>query len=656
VASRRGFACLAIALLLAGTAQAQPLSRANATTPILPMSEIRPGMRGVAWTVFEGTEPDSFPIEIIGIVERTEPGANLILVRGLEEPLTHMGIAAGMSGSPIYVDGRLLGALAFSFTGATEPLGGATPIEDMIVHLEDTFAASPRPQPRLAVSPPLEMPAFPVWREEWAEQTAAGRMPVARVDGSSYAGLSPIGLPVFVGGRVGSNGDEAGGLWKSLGLEPASSAWSALASSNSGAPEASSASGPMPSPRMSPPSAGSPSSSGPMPLTPGVSGNAATPAGDAALKPGDAFAITLIEGDMEAAAIGTVTWIEGNRLLGLGHPFFEASPIEMPIARARIHTIIPTRAVSFKVGSPLEEVGVLVGDRKVGVSGLLGPRARRIPFSVQIHKEGETSDRSFSFEIARNDILTPALLAIALQSALSGEIHGMGPATLATDLEVRLEDGKTLRRKDLFETLGPGQTAASIIAPVAYLAGSGLAPFSVASVSVAVNSHPEVLTARIEEIRVPRRQVRAGESLPVDVVLRHTMGRRETRRVELRVPETVRGDKLRLMVGSADAFFEWDSERAPGKYAARDFTDLLRILEEYPSDETLLVRLFGPSRGTVHEGREIPSLPLSKWQALHGATSGGATTPVAGLMVAEEKVDIGAVVQGGQAIDLEVIR
>ncbi|MFH1144831.1 MAG: SpoIVB peptidase S55 domain-containing protein [Candidatus Eisenbacteria bacterium] len=607
-----------------------PAAALDSQTPIFPLAEVRPGLRAIALTVLEGTEPDTVALEILGVVENTAPGSHLILVRGLDKPFERIGIAAGMSGSPIYVEGRLLGALAFSFVAATEPLGGATPIEEMLARLGDTFEAAEHPigtEVRGSLGS-LDLPAYPVWRDQWVGNVAcAGAISQAGVPHDLPAGLEPIGMPLFFGGALGGRVRRDISGWRALGLDAvaAGEAWSAVAAGlgDSRAEAAETTAG-------------------------------AGADGRGTLKPGDAFGIRLIGGDMEMAAIGTVTWIEGDRLLALGHPFFETAPAEFPVSRARIHTIIPTRGVSFKVGSPLEEVGRLIGDRRCGVSALLGRRARLIPFTVRVRSDGRAQADEYRFDVARNDMLTPGLLYMALQAALTGDIHGSGPATLEAELQVNLEDGRVLRRRDLFVTLDPGQSAANVLAPVAYLAGSSLAPFSIQSVSVQVESRTEVRTARVEAVHVPWNKVRPGAAVAVDIVLRHQEGERETRRVVLHVPESFRGDRIQVMAGSADAFFEWDQERAPQKYAPRDFDQLIDLLENYPSSESLIVRLYGASRGVVHRGRELASLPLSKWQALRGGTTGGDTWSVGGLVVDEQIIATGEVVQGGQMVELQV--
>jgi hypothetical protein len=594
--------------------------------PIYPLEEIRPGLEATALTVLAGEEPDSFRVEILGALQRGEAGSHLILVRALDERLQRTGIAAGMSGSPLYIDGRLVGALAFSFIGATEPLGAATPIGEMLAELDaaglGAGAGVPESGRASQVSAGAEAHGFPAWREAWiaeAAEDAWGALGLP-APGELPAGLQPIALPLFLGGRLAPGAAGEARLWERIGLEP------------------------MPLAGLSP--------------TAGAAGaEIAAPAmhGAARLRPGDAFGISLISGDMEAAAIGTVTWLDGDRLLGLGHPFMQISPAEFAIRRAKIHTIIPTREVSFKVGSPLEEVGRLWRDGRPGVAGELGVRARQIPLAVTIVPRPGGEARRYHFEVARHAILSPALLTVALRSAVTVETHVIGAASLRTRVEVLLDDGRRIMREDFFETLGPGQTAAVLLAPVAYLAGTSLAPFTVAAVEVTIESLPEVRAVQIEQIRVPRPAVRPGETLDVEILLRRHLGGEEWRRVRLAVPARLRGQRLRVMVGSPEAFFEWDRERAPQKYMPRSLEDLLTQIREYPSDEMLIVRLYGPSRGVVLQGQELASLPLSKWRTLQGGTSGGKSAPVGGVILDEQRIPMDAVVIGGQLVEVEVI-
>lgn len=587
------------------------VTAAQAQRGVYPLDELRPGQRGYGITVLEGSDPDTFAVEIVGVMAGNGPGQHLVLVRALDARFERTGIAAGMSGSPIYIDGRLAAALAYAYVGATEPIGGAVPFEEMHRTLEPSFSAAlpGEGEPwRAGTGEPL--PAFPEWRERC--RTGEER-PIAEAPGSAApAGLRRLELPLAVGGVLGDAGAASEGLWAGLGLRPLP----ALASGGGGDRSASER---------------------------------------RELRAGDALAVELVSGDMDVSAIGTVTWREGERVLAFGHGFVGTLPIEVPVSRARIHTIIPTRGVSFKVGEPIEEIGTLIGDREIGVSALLGRTAPRVPLTVRLESPATgVEGREFHFRVARNEIMTPALVTLAARSALTAEAYAMGASTLASRLEIRFEDGRTLAREDLFRTLSPGQAVAEALAPLSYVAASDFAPFSVAEVTLALELAAGVRAAEVIEIAVPRRTVAAGDTLSALVRLRHHRGEEELRRVPLRVPSGLFGEEIVLMVGSPEAFYEWDRERAPEKYTPRSFEDLLRLIEEYPSEETLIVRLFGPSRGAVHLNRELSSLPLSKWGALIGGTSGDRTYPVAGMVLAEQRIPLGEVVLGGAFVTLTV--
>jgi hypothetical protein len=607
----RGVAGAALALLMLVTGA----SRAAAPPEAFPVSEIRPGLRGVLLTVLEGETPESLAVEVVGVLDRPDPDRHIVLIRGLDERLKRIGIAAGMSGSPIYIGDRLLGAMAFAYIGATEPIGGATPYAEMTQTLNGSFASPPsggetrHSHAGIGGSPTAP---FPEWRRQWAESRGGAGVALHVSDDADLpVGLRPIELPVTFGGPLG----EAAGH---------STAWPALGFT-------------------------------PCPIAAAAGGSSGPPDGDGTLRPGEAFGIGLVMGDMQATAIGTVTSVDGDRVLGLGHPVFHLSPLEIPITRARIHTVIPTNNVSFKVGSALQEVGSLIADRQPGVAALLGRHAPRIPLAVTVRAPGE--EHHYRFDVVDSDILTPAMMSAAVDAALTRHLFSLGQATLATHLQVRLDDGRALDRRDLFQSIGPGQTAAAdAMAPVAYLAATGLAPFSVASVTLEIDLAPEIHAARVDRLDVPRNRYHPGESVDVTVRLQKSLDGSEERRVTLRIPESVPAGRILLAAGSAEAFYAWDQERAPQKYAARTLDDLLRLMQEYPSDESLIVRLYGPSRGVVHQGRELSSLPLSKWRALSTASAASQTVAVAGRILSESMQATGEVILGGTIVELEVVR
>ena len=375
------------------------------------------------------------------------------------------------------------------------------------------------------------------------------------------------------------------------------------------------------------------------------------------LRPGDALSVDLVSGDMRSAAIGTVTWVEGDRVWAFGHPFLFGGATDLPISRARIHTIVPTQAVSFKMGSGGEPIGALIADRRPGVAALLGRVARTVPLDVRVRSVGEQEYERFHFEIARHALMTPGLVAMAAASALSARRFELRVATVASDLTLQLDDGSRLQRQDLFRSLSIAQTVgAAVLSPVSYLAISPYADFPLRSVDLTVELDPELRAANVDRVRVMQTSVRPGDSLSVEVRLQEHLGATTTQRVRLGVPEWVRGDALLVMAGSVAAFTEWDQERAPEKYNPRNQSDLLRLLEEFPSDENLIVRLYGASRGVILRGQELGSLPGSKWRALNRSVTGGEVSAVSGTSVAERHLPMGRVILGGTAVEVTIDR
>jgi hypothetical protein len=620
-------------------------------SPAFPLDEIEPGLRGYALTVLQGTEPDTLPIEVIGMAPGRSPGSHLILVRG-HGKLEETGIAAGMSGSPVFIGERLLGALAFAFVGAKVPIAGVTPFVEMEAALEGYFGAQAQSGTTRGIGGSNfrpDLPAFPEWRRMCSEGVAfcapsAGQMQ------TPPQGFAHIGLPVLVDAGGGGATDALLPALEAVGLAPVLHASLPIASSPAAVASAHKVSGRR---LTSSEAAGSRAAAH---EASGGTTSAAPAAGLTPLRPGDTLTVDLIAGDMRMSAIGTVTWVDGQNVLAFGHPFMFAGAVELPVSRGRVHTIVPTRSVSFKIGSAVNEVGALIGDKRTGVGVILGHRAPRVPLDLTLRNVGpEGEEKHYHFDIARHELMTGLLLSTAVGSALTDQEYALGLSTLASEIAIELDDGRVVRRNDLFRTLSPAQTiAAEVMAPVTYLIAGTYATFPVRAVRVDLELTPELLAAQIERVRVPKTKVRAGDTLPVEIGLRQHRRGYETHKVTLQVPATVRGTQLQVRVGSAQAFYEWDKERAPDKHRPRTLDDLARLIETYPTDESLIVRLYAPSRGIVIRGREVPSLPLSKWRTLSESATGGDASPVGGLILDEVVLELGEVVLGGSMISLQV--
>ncbi|MBD3235728.1 MAG: hypothetical protein GF330_03405 [Candidatus Eisenbacteria bacterium] len=584
-----------------------------------PLSEVRPGLRGTVWTVFSGFEPDSFTIEVLDRVPGSRAGGDIILVRALDDRLQRTGIAQGMSGSPVLCEGRLLGALAFAFPFSTEPIAGVTPFSEMRAALDPAFTEiTAGRRDAGAESGPLwpegRPPDYGTWRALCADPARlAQRWPgIGALGEVGPAGMTRLLLPLVCEAQALEAARGWMPLWRRYGLLPVAGA---------------------------------------------VGAGTAAEGPAHALRPGDALSVDLVSGDMRASAIGTVTWVDGDRIWAFGHPFLFGGRTELPVSRARIHALVPNRAVSFKMGSGSEPVGMLVADRRSGVAAVRGGRARTVPLQLRVRGPQEGSFTDYEFDLAYHALLTPGLAALASASALSAHRFELRVATMASDLTLTLEGGRRLQREDLFRSLSVAQTVgAAVLAPVSYLAISPYADFPLRRIELEVVLDPELRAANIDRLRLTKKAVRPGDSLAVEIRLQEHLGGTTSERVVLRVPDWVRGEALLVMAGSVAAFTEWDQERAPEKYNARNQADLLRLIETFPSDETLIVRLYGASRGAILRGQEISSVPVSKWRALSRSVTGGDVSTVVGNSLDQREIPTGRVILGGTAVEVAIAR
>ena len=364
--------------------------------------------------MFEGDRLDEFKVHIIGVLRNSiGPRRNLILARLEGGPLANTGVIAGMSGSPVYIDGRLVGAVSYSLGQfSKEPIAGITPIGEMT---EDATLPAPR---RQAARVDLPMPITQEGLRASLRQAFAWIRPFADSpsdvqvfgDGSVNAGigtlLRPIATPLSFGGFDPSVIDPIASAFRDQGFATVMAGSAQLAQS------------------QSPPS-------GPSPLP--------------ALRPGDPIGVALMNGDFEVGATGTVTEVDGNRVYAFGHPFYQLGPTQFPMTRAHVLTVLPSLAASQKIASTGDVVGIVQQDRATTIAGTLGPGPSMIPVKLTLNSERGTR-KTFNIGIVRDQLFTPLLAYVAILNTLTSYERQNGVATYA----VRGRgDAEEIRRRGL---------------------------------------------------------------------------------------------------------------------------------------------------------------------------------------------------------------
>ena len=580
------------ALIAASACAVVPRAHAMETIPV---SEIRAGMKGTGRTVFEGSRVEEFDVEVLGVLRRYQPGRDLILVRASGGPLEHTGIIAGMSGSPIYLEGRLAGALAYAYSFAKDAIAGVTPIDDMVEHLgREAAGAAASGADGAALAPGA---LAPVERD------------VAALAGEPGA-LRPVQMPLMVSGFTEDVVRDMRGYFGERGLVVAQG---------------------------------------------GVT-EAAIDAED--LVPGSAVGVRLVEGDANIAAIGTLTMRDGDRVLAFGHPLFHAGAVSLPLSGATIEAVLPSQNVSFKFGSASEkDLGVIEQYRSTGIGGRIGPSPELLPLDLHIESPGSPR-KDYHYRVIRHRELTAGVARWAIMNSLSTHEQTAGTMSVRVATRVTLEDGRSFTRRDAAVGLAPGGAAGDQAAEsVQWILQNTFERAPIQSVDVTVEVDPELRAIALERMVLDRDAVEPGSTVRGRILLRPFRGEAYWKTFELPVPGAVPGNELILEASDGGSLLERELQRAPGRYEPASLDDLFRLVGELPAKDRIYIRLYTTeARGLVLSGHEIGPLPASAAAVFGSSRQSGSVTNTQASALAETQIETGVVTTGQETLKIRIQR
>jgi hypothetical protein len=603
---------IALALLASAALFAPVLHAAEA----MPLSDVRPGMQGIGRTVFEGARVDEFGVRILGVLENAVgPRQSLILARLEGGPLAETGVIAGMSGSPVFVDGKLVGAVAYSFPFGKEPIAGITPIGDMVAAAASTAprASSARLSPTAEGAPaaPLDRAAVAAaLRRPLRSLLPAGLRGEALPPAVAGAALSPLALPLVFSGFEPETFDWARGVFATMGFAPV------MGGGGGGAP------GPLPD-----------------------------------LVPGAAVGVSLVEGDLDLSVTGTITHIDGGRVYAFGHPFYNLGPTRFPLKKAWVYSIFPSLQVSWKIAAATDAVGTMDQDRTTTIAGHLGETPRMIPVQVRL-RSPRTEERTFRFRVVDDELFTPVLGFVSLLSVLQGHERAIGAATLRVDARLALAGGREVRVQDVVAGQQPAQQAAAVLAgPLALLVGNDFEKLMIEGLDVTVDAAETLETATLVRAWVDRRlPQRPGTVAPVKVQLRTHRGETVTQTLEVRVPPSAPTGTYTLLVADAATMDAVEQREARQRFAARDLDHLLREINRMRVGSRIYARLTRPVGGAVVGGEYLPSLPGSVLSVLSSPDQGTSVVPLPSSPVWAGELATGRAVSGWRQLSVSVER
>jgi hypothetical protein len=586
--------------------------------PILPLAEVRPGMEGEGRTVFQGATIESFGVRILGVLENAVgPRQSLVLARLAGGPLERTGVIAGMSGSPVFVNGRLLGAIAYAFPFGKEPIAGITPIADMIA----ATAAPAAPRAASArIRPSASAGTFAAPLDATAVAAALAR-PVRELVPGAWRGeplppglagatLRPLALPLVFSGFDPDTFAWARGVFSSMGFAPVMGG-----------------------------------------------GGGASPGLVPDLAPGAAVGVSLVEGDLDLSVSGTVTHIDHDRVYALGHPFYNLGPTQFPLKKAWVHAIFPSLQVSWKIASALDAVGTLDQDRTTAVSGRLGPLPRMMAVDLRL-RSPRASERVFRFRVVEDELLTPLVTYVSLLSVLQGHERAFGAATLRIEAQLALAGGREVRLEDVVASEQPAQQAAAVVAgPLALLAGNDFEKVAVERLTLTVDAveSREAATLVRAWVDAPL-PLRPGSVVPVRVQLRTRRGETVTETLSLEVPPSATGGSYTLLIADARTMDSVEQREMRQAFVPRDMDQLLRALNRLRTGNRIYARLTRAAGGAVVGGEYLPALPGSVLSVLSSADQGTSVVPLPAAAVWQGELRAPRAVSGWRQLSLPVER
>ncbi|NKB67631.1 MAG: hypothetical protein GKR89_11250 [Candidatus Latescibacteria bacterium] len=565
--------------------------------PFMGVDELRRGMRGVGRTVFQGTTIDTFGAEILGVLHNgMGPQRDLILARLEGGPLADTGVIRGMSGSPVYIDGRLIGAVGYGWSFTKSPICVITPIGEMLQVMERPMALGTE---NSASAHRVQLKSETLsWIAASAGPIPAGTLPV----------LEPLATPVWLSGATPGAAAVLEEVLQPLGFQPV--------------------------------------------VSPGGRSMEEEPT---ILEPGATMGILLIGGDLNATVTGTLTYIDADRVVGFGHPFMGTGRTDMPLTGGYIYEVLPSQMASFKIGAATRVVGAIRQDRQAAIAGQLGPVPAMLPMEVAVRSP--QLERTFHFELLQHRDLLAGLARSALLQAFEAAEKLGGEATLTLRASVELDNGQRLDTQQIYSGQSALFGAAlEGVRPVQILAQSPFAGPTVAGLRFEAEVREDIRVAQIRALRTAGTQLEPGRPTTVKITLQPYLEEAVELEMSLELPPNTSPGPLVLRVGNGSARQRWESQRQPDAFVPRNAQHLLQLLGRQGRNDQLVVELYRLEEGLTVDGRELPGLPPSARAVMQETVSSGRMGPVYGRIIQQQQIHTDYVLSGEQTLELNVVQ
>jgi len=555
-------------------------------------------MRGVAYTVFQGTKPEAMEVEVLGVLKNANgPKGDVILVRLGGPKAEYTGVVAGMSGSPVYFNGKLAGAVAFRIGEfSKEPIAGVTPISEMleISALDSTPASVPLPAKSAS--------AFA------AKTSGPGLAPEPTRDFANY--LKPIETPLVFSGFTEDAVQKFAPQFAAAGVVPVMGVGSR---SDRKQPEP--------------------------------------------LVPGSAVSAVLVSGDMNIAATCTVTYVDASHLLACGHPLMQFGMVDLPMTKAEVLATLPSPLNAFKIVNATETVGTFVQDRHTGILGQFGKVPEMIPVTLTIH--GGTAPKVFHYQVLNNARLSPVAISTTVFNALHGVNEYGDETTYAMKGDIRVDGFPEVKLADMFSSPDGAQPAAMLAASsigecFGRIFDNPYSTPDIRGLELDFEVTNERRWARLESAHTSSSEARPGEKVDVEVLLRPYRGEAVIEHVPVRIPASAsKGSTLHIMVSDGEMLDRM--RRGPAGGQKLDLASTIGVLNKQHQNNRVYVSVLDQDPEAVVADKVMPALPLSVMNVMDASEGAQEMTVVEESSVSETSTrPLNFVVSGGELLSITI--
>ncbi|MHC4075468.1 MAG: SpoIVB peptidase S55 domain-containing protein [Planctomycetota bacterium] len=531
------------------------------------IDEIKPGMKAYCYTVYQGTEIEKFELDVLSVIRNWRPGKNAILVIGTDKRFIHTGPVHGCSGSPVFIDDRMAGALAWGYEGTKDPLYLITPIDEML--RAGTFEYSPEQNRQIGFGFDFSRPI------DFAEINR--KIKAAFKQDSTTMGIKALPCPLVISPLSAQSCRDFDSFLRPLGFMPVSG------------------------------------------LSTDSNGNAGI---KAELVPGATLAIPVVTGDIRMTSIGTVTEVVGEKVYGLGHGWLDYGPIDLPMATGYVHTVVSHLTGSFKMASALEIVGAIKADESTAVYGWLGARARMIPLRITVDRYNDSETRTYNCQLAINQVLTPMVLGLAVQGAAT--MLGELPPENSIEYSVRIATAETMPicYKNISTASAFTELTTENIGTVAMLLNNPYRKAQLTSIELDVKISDKNLLSKIRSVDLSDTKVKPGDNIDVSVVLENYLAESKKYQFQLEIPKDLPPGEYNMIVSGSSDYQEFVRKSAPYRFTPRSLDSLVGAINELLQmrRDRLYCLLPLPEAGVAVEQAELPDLPATKSLILSDAS------------------------------------